>query len=276
MFNSTTDKEIDPLIQALYDSLPSSQETKEGESETKATQVAKSSFYRTNSSRVNSLSDLLDGRLSPIDSPLESRVESPLESGEADTPVFHFSVPAGYTGYATLNNEDGSTYCGDFNNGLREGIGTLTYPDKTYIAEWKNDQLHGVVQIHNKDGSTYIGRYENGKRPNNGTLTYPDGTYYAGEWKGGLHHGHGIRTYSDGSIYDGMWHKNKRHGAGIVKFADGTVFAGSFFNGVLNGQGSLFHAGGPYETVNPQPIYDQIFCDTLPDPDALFYDEGSL
>jgi hypothetical protein len=49
--------------------------------------------------------------------------------------------------------ENGYLYEGEWNNGSREGLGTLFGPDSKiiYQGEWKNDIYHGRGRLINED-----------------------------------------------------------------------------------------------------------------------------
>lgn len=75
-------------------------------------------------------------------------------------------------------------YTGQWKEGHRHGIGTMTYPDgSTYTGEWKNGQKHGQGTYTYTSGDKYTGGWENDERSGLGTYLYKhDGTAFTGEW----------------------------------------------------------------------------------------------
>jgi hypothetical protein len=55
-------------------------------------------------------------------------------------------------------------YHGEYQNGKRNGVGMLTYPNgNVYDGQFKNDKRNGIGRLTLPDGTTSIGRYENDK-----------------------------------------------------------------------------------------------------------------
>ena len=78
----------------------------------------------------------------------------------------------------------GSSYKGDTENGRLEGIGTYTFPTKTYYTgQLKDGMFHGPGTLYFPDGNKFTGEWENG-RVINGRYTFADGlTYEADQLK---------------------------------------------------------------------------------------------
>lgn len=162
------------------------------------------------------------------------------ESEQETLTIFEDTIPSDFSGWAQVNYGDGTSFLGDFVNGMRHGIGTLTLDDKIFIANWDEDTMHGVVEVRFNDGLRFIGRWDYGVRYDKGLSIYPDNSEYAGEFKEWRRHGHGELFYPDGSSYKGWWQNDKQHGSGVIKYADGSVFLGNFVEGQKHGKGTLF------------------------------------
>ncbi|MDY6935139.1 MAG: hypothetical protein SVZ03_13075 [Spirochaetota bacterium] len=96
-------------------------------------------------------------------------------------------------GQGTFRYPDGSTYIGQFVNGLMEGQGTFTWGEKSVWA-----------------GSKFIGEFKKGRINGYGTWTWPRGGKYIGECKDNMIHGKGTMYYPDGRVKTGRW-KNDRY-----------------------------------------------------------------
>lgn len=81
------------------------------------------------------------------------------------------------------NGEFESTFEGNYNNGVREGMGKFTH----------------------KDGSVAIGNFIDGQLIGYGSRTMEDGEKYEGEFINYRQHGKGQYIYSNGRIFDGFW-----------------------------------------------------------------------
>lgn len=172
------------------------------------------------------------------------------ETDQETLSIFEETVPSDFSGWAQVNYRDGTDYLGDFVNGMRHGIGTLTLEDKIYIANWDEDVMHGVVEVRFNDGIRFIGRWDYGVRYDSGISIYPDNSEYAGKFKDCMRHGPGEMVYSDGSSYNGWWKNDKPHGSGVQKYADGSVFIGNFVEGQRDGKITLFRPDRNSQTLH--------------------------
>ena len=160
-------------------------------------------------------------------------------------------------------------YDGEWKDGMRHGIGTLTFdPDgyARYQGEWRDDQKHGTGSMRYTSGNVYEGGWACDQKNGRGVMSWPDsGEKYEGDWVDGKPHGSGTHTwerigdsedaywfntknsytgqfaagmrqgygqfaYANGSGYDGYWYADKKHGAGAYVFEDGSVFKGQFLD----------------------------------------------
>jgi hypothetical protein len=172
------------------------------------------------------------------------------ESEQETLAIFDTMVPTDFSGWAQVNYRDGTSYLGDFVNGMRHGIGTLSLKDRICIANWNEDVIHGVAEIRFNNGFRFIGRWNNGVRYDSGVSIYPDHSQYAGEFKNWMRHGQGEVVYSDGNSYKGWWKNDKQHGSGVIKYADGSVILGNFVEGQMHGKVTRFSPNMPSVTVH--------------------------
>jgi hypothetical protein len=114
--------------------------------------VLKNQFYQESKEQVN---------VGEVESSIKFKDKLPdckIENNKVitQTPCY------GSIGYI-YKKDSARKYTGNFNNGLRNGMGTLMYwtsNTKRYAGEWKNDKMHGQ-----------------------GTYTYADGRQVEGEWE---------------------------------------------------------------------------------------------
>ena len=74
-----------------------------------------------------------------------------------------------------------------------------------YIGQWKKDLKNGKGTLYYPNGNIqYEGDWVNNKKEGNGKYILEDGEYYKGEWKNGSINGKGTLYYSNGNIqYEG-------------------------------------------------------------------------
>lgn len=115
---------------------------------------------------------------------------------------------------------NGSVYEGSFRKGLREGRGTMTYPNgNKYIGEWKGNKKEGQGEMEWQDAhEKYEGSW-------NDDLPHGEGTYYWYDSKNG----------SMKTIYKGGWNQGRRSGLGGFLYANGARFEGSFRDNLKEG-----------------------------------------
>jgi hypothetical protein len=159
-------------------------------------------------------------------------------------------------GYGTyVWKESGTTYKGNWSNGIRQGKGYVIWSDGTfYGGDWLNGTQTGEGVLINttnltyrsgiwnngslvtdklitgniygdcqnnygiyiwSNGDIYLGDYVNGERSGSGTYKWSIGDIYTGGWKGNLMDGYGDYTYSDGTIKSGIWKENVLQDASV-------------------------------------------------------------
>nr|XP_014343178.1 PREDICTED: MORN repeat-containing protein 4 isoform X2 [Latimeria chalumnae] len=81
-------------------------------------------------------------------------------------------------GIGQLKFTDGSSYLGQFENGLFNGCGVLAFPEGSrYEGEFVQGKFQGVGIFTRHDGMKFEGEFKSGHVEGYGLLTFPDGTH---------------------------------------------------------------------------------------------------
>ena len=162
-------------------------------------------------------------------------------------------------GQGTMTWESGTVYEGEFAGGKRSGQGTMTWADgAVYEGEWVNGLRNGQGTYTKTNGyyygrRDYVGQWENDQRNGQGTMTWTNGNVYEGEWKDGIRSGQGTITSVKGEVYEGEWKDDQRNGQGTMTYAKDDQYKrrnyiGQWENGKQNGEGTMtWTNGGVYE-----------------------------
>ena len=127
--------------------------------------------------------------------------------------VYEGGISAGlYSGYGKLECWDGSSYFGNFTDGLKDGSGLYYSDEALIVGEWEKGTLRGKASISYFNGSRYEGNVENGLRSGQGILTFFNRDSYNGNWRNDKYHGQGTYFFNDGSYYSGAWKNGYLHG----------------------------------------------------------------
>ena len=79
------------------------------------------------------------------------------------------NVERTFTGKKIKYYEDG-VYEGDFENGLKSGIGTYIYKNgDKYIGGFKNDEKNGYGAYYYNNGDSYLGEFSKNKKDGKGS-----------------------------------------------------------------------------------------------------------
>ncbi len=147
-------------------------------------------------------------------------------------------------GYASFTFDDGTSYTGNWSNGMLNGKGKCTYPNgNVYEGEWKNDQRYGQGKMMFSNGDMYEGKWKYGERNGQGTYTWPNGAVYTGQWVDDQMKGKGKMIYADGGFYEGEWEDSKRNGFGTLVNKD-IRYEGNWRDGNAQGEFVLYYADG--------------------------------
>eukprot|EP00062_Callorhinchus_milii_P024847 gi/632985193/ref/XP_007909542.1/ PREDICTED: MORN repeat-containing protein 4 isoform X2 [Callorhinchus milii] len=83
--------------------------------------------------------------------------------------------------------------------GRRHGVGQLKFADgSSYVGQFENGLFSGCGSLFFCDGSRYEGEFMQGKFQGVGVFTRYDGMKFEGEFKMGRVEGHGLLTFPDG------------------------------------------------------------------------------
>jgi len=125
--------------------------------------------------------------------PLTISLYLPILAGVASPPCEEGSYP-GWNDCLGTAMVKGSTYKGEFRNGVPHGLGTMTF---------KSSVVEGGF-------NTFEGHWENGEYHGWGVFTFASGRKYVGEWRSGMRHGFGVVTSDDLDVrsHVGIWKNN--------------------------------------------------------------------
>ncbi|XP_011487920.1 alsin-like isoform X3 [Oryzias latipes] len=154
-------------------------------------------------------------------------------------------------GSGTLKWPDGRLYKGNFKNGLEDGYGECTIPNKesnkpdSYQGQWKEGRIHGFGKYKYASGEVYEGCFWEGQRHgygmlSSGKLTRTSSSMFIGHWVHGRKTGYGVfDDITRGQKYMGLWLDDQRHGNAIVISQHGVYFEGTFRENKMSGPGLL-------------------------------------
>ncbi|CAG9313025.1 unnamed protein product [Blepharisma stoltei] len=148
-------------------------------------------------------------------------------------------------------------YEGNFQDGLKNGPGKISYTDPDhevswlpefeadYEGEWKNDLRNGKGTISWPNGIKYVGNFKSDRRHNVlGTLYFLNGDIYEGEWMEELMHGRGKFTTPDKREYRGRFLNGEFGGEGFLIFPNGDKYEGEVKTMLPEGRGKLYLLNG--------------------------------
>ena len=152
----------------------------------------------------------------------------------------------------------GTTYEGEFVNGVSDGTGVKTWENiGRYEGHFTNGNPEGAGVFMWANGDTYNGEYKNGKMNGFGVLTSPDGSVFEGQFKHDKKY-KGTFALPDGGVYNGYF-KNGLLIKGTFTTSNGDVYKGHFENGTLD-KGTITSPHGSIRKVingRTNPIQDQ-------------------
>ena len=144
--------------------------------------------------------------------PIYVTTETPIESSDIQFSNHDGILKAHGRGTVTL--QDGCTFEGVFIHGLLEGRGIVRDQKGTSEWEFNNGLPQGKGTITFENGDRYNGHWNEGVEPTEGTMIYINGDHYDGylKWINGelRRHGEGTMKYRDDpysfmEMYQGMW-----------------------------------------------------------------------
>lgn len=118
----------------------------------------------------------------------------------------HHEVPTP-SGQGVRANPDGSSYAGQWRDGLPDGQGEWTAPApacESYVGEWKRGKKQGFGLQRFGNGDVYEGDWEAGKFHDRGKYVYANGDEFVGVFKNG-NKLHGTFYFKDGRVSSRKW-----------------------------------------------------------------------
>jgi hypothetical protein len=153
-----------------------------------------------------------------------------------------------------MDKSTGSTYKGQFENGMKNGLGKEVYKNGSYYeGHWLNNQRSGQGRLVSCIGDLFQGEFQNGQAEGKGTLfTAKTGTTYTGAFQNDKPNGKGKEEYADGSFYMGDFKDGLMTGNCKFVFKDGGIYNGPVINGIAEGSGT-------YRYKDPNKFYEGEF-----------------
>ena len=150
-------------------------------------------------------------------------------------------------GFGSQKFPDGSTFEGEFRDGVADNFGIYTYANgRQYHGKYvkgKREDTNGIL-LSSQGDIEYQGSWKNGAKHGEGMeIMNAAGENYKGLFKDDLREGLGIYRMADNSYYKGIWHQNTLSGKAVYKTSDGKVYKGVFKNYQIT-QGTLKWADG--------------------------------
>jgi len=111
------------------------------------------------------------------------------------------------SGQGVRTNPDGSTYSGQWKDGLYDGHGewkACSPSCESFLGEWKKGRKHGFGVQKYANGDTYEGDWADGKFQDRGKYVYANGDEFMGIWEKGLKL-NGTFYFKDGRVSTRRW-----------------------------------------------------------------------
>jgi len=151
-----------------------------------------------------------------------------------------------FHGHGTLwYDVDGGKYVGQWENGIKCGLGREELAGDVYEGDFAGDRRHGKGTLTTRDGIVFTGKFVDGAcRDDEATVTFGEKQQYDGAVVNRHRHGEGRMLYPNGDVYDGEFFEDKRKGVGLLRFANGDSYEGQFDEDAMHGNGTLSFADG--------------------------------
>jgi len=175
--------------------------------------------------------------------------------------------------------------------GFQSGLNSRMNPDgSSYNGEWLNGLYHGTGTRVDQKGGVYQGTFCLGVRQGTGIHTAADGVVYSGEWHQDLPNGSGVLamemgdikfrgTFSDGALHGfvemckvdrsvekGFWINGKREGLFYLDRNDSTSWLSTWRDGEICGAWLMVRAQQKYLHQNfedPKKVINQELASVL-------------
>ena len=126
--------------------------------------------------------------------------------------VYHNKILGKPNGYGQYKWKNGSSYIGEFQNGLKFGFGkyrkSKANQTNMYEGQYFKDKKHGFGIAKWASGNVYRGQYKEDEREGIGEMKWIDGSLYIGQWERGIQNGFGRMKFPDGTIKEGLFENN--------------------------------------------------------------------
>ncbi|OLQ11209.1 Radial spoke head 1-like [Symbiodinium microadriaticum] len=88
-------------------------------------------------------------------------------------------------GWGVLNQNDGSTYAGQWVSGKRHGVGTLVFDGGIFEGQWVRGEASGSGLVRFTNGDKFEGQYSGNRKHGFGTYAWADGAVEEGQYFNG-------------------------------------------------------------------------------------------
>ena len=140
-----------------------------------------------------------------------------------------------------------ATWSGDCDDGLANGMGTITWTFEGDKVQFEMGMLRGGqrngrwVSVRADDGSGealyyFAGPYVDGQRYGRWVFRFPDGQIEEGPYERGQQHGQWNIRFADGDTGEGPYVNGEKHGRWVYRSDDGSSCSVQFLNGEQQGE----------------------------------------
>jgi hypothetical protein len=131
-------------------------------------------------------------------------------------------------------------FCGDWENGLRQGKGREETSEYLYEGDFNNNKKEGTGKKYFKMlDETYKGDFKDDEQTGRGLYFCNNSDVFDGDFVKGKMHGTGVYKWHDGSEYKGQYIDNIKEGFGEYKMQNGKIYRGPFLAGQPHGKGTV-------------------------------------
>jgi len=171
-------------------------------------------------------------------------------------------------------------YIGDMEEGVFEGEGKVTFPDKSfYTGKFKKSQRSGGrgIMTNNEGKQVLIGTWdEDMPHGRCARMEVPGGFVYTGVLQKGKRQGMGelFKDAKGGIVYEGLWMSDLPSGRGVLHAGDGE-YDGEFQNGKRHGKGKFVYKELPAQNGKPR-YYDGNWKNDVQEGNGTFMNEHGV
>ena len=140
-----------------------------------------------------------------------------------------------------------ATWSGDCDDGLANGLGTITWTFEGDKVQFEMGMLRGgqrngrwaSVRADDSSGEAlyyFAGSYVDGQRYGRWVFRFPDGQIEEGPYERGQQHGQWNIRFADGDTGEGPYVNGEKHGRWVYRSDDGSSCSVQFLNGEQQGE----------------------------------------